>query len=111
MPDLFGGFHMAPATEVDKRGMGAVSDGRLIEIIDQFDFVFFSPFFPKFPRFITGMRTHFEWVVPFHDLAHPLFDLGKVFRDEPMLTIKIVVETVFNRWTDSEFGAGKKLLH
>ena len=42
---------------------------------------------------------------------HALFDLHQVFRCERFLAREIVVETVFDRRTDRDLGAGIEFLH
>ena len=80
VPDVFGGFDMPASAEIDKGIVGAIRHRGRLQVVDHLDFVFFPPRGPERTRFIGGMRAHFEGVVPFNDIAHPLFDFIQILR-------------------------------
>ena len=58
-------------------------------------------------------RPHFlgEGFVAGDDLAHLLFDGGKIFRRERLVAEKVVIEAVFDHRTDGDLGARPQGLH
>ena len=52
-----------------------------------------------------------ERFVARNDLAHFLFDGGKVFRRERLVAEEIVIEAVLDHWPDGDLGARPQSLH
>jgi hypothetical protein len=66
---------------------------------------------PEFLGFLAREAAHHEAVVAFGDLLHPRFDFFKIPRHKTVGAIEVVVEAVFNRRADRDFGPREKLLH
>ena len=109
--DFRSGFHMRTLAKVPKRSVAVkcqdFSFG--IKVVHLLDFVILPDFSESSSHFLTIQLLTFKGLTGFDDFFHPLFDHRQVFRRERIFKIEIVVESVFNRGTESQFGFGSDL--
>ena len=104
---------MRPPAQIDVITISVNTDNGNIrrQIVDEFNFVIFT-LLPEnlhgfFPRHLFPDKR----VIGSDYFLHALFDLFKIIKRKGFGIFKIVIEPVFDRWTDGNFGSLKNILH
>jgi hypothetical protein len=108
--DLTGAVHVWPAAEVHEIPFPIDGDEVIVHLLEQLDLVCL----PKVVEILDGrcprhLFTH-KGTILTDDLLHPLLNLVQNVRRKRLRKIEIVVETVFDGWTNGQFGVGKEAL-
>src|SRR3989344_2748688 len=82
----------APA-KVNKAAL-LIGGSRLVEIINQLNFIFIVP--EEFPCFLFAQFQPFNFVIFIHYFLHPFLYFPYVFRRKIMRNVKIIVKALIN---------------
>ena len=82
----------------------------LRQILNQFYFIWFSLFFHEFNSFCSWKCEFFQTCAFLDDLLHLFFDVIQIFSGEWCM-VKIIIKSVFDRWSDRQLGFREKILH
>ena len=91
------------------QGIAVLVEATLLQALDQLNLIRLIVKYA--PRFISRDYLFFKGVLLGNDLAHALLDHLQVFRGQGARQVKIIVEAIFNRWTDGVLGLRQHFHH
>ena len=81
----------------------------LRQVLNQFYFIRLSFFFHKLNCFCSWQCEFFQTCTFFDDLLHLFFNIIQIFSGE-WCVVKIIIESVFNRWSDCKLCFREQIL-
>ena len=110
--DLAGGGHMRAAAEIEPVALLVDLDGLVgRDRVDQLDLEHFAVVAEHLLGLLARPYLLGKGFVARDDLAHFLFDRGKIFRRERLVAEEVVIKAVLDGGTDRDLGAGPQRLH
>ena len=98
---------MRPAAEIEPIALFVDLDWLVRrDRVDQLDLEHFAFVAEHLLRLFARPHLLGERSVARDDLAHLLFDRGKVFGCERLVAEEVVIEAVLDHWPDGDLGAG-----
>ena len=95
---------MRTATQINKGAVGVGADGFSLHLPQQLDLVHLALLLKKPDRVVPAHLLTNKGQLSSGQLGHFGFNLFKIIRRERRFTIKIVIKTVFNGWTDGDLN-------
>jgi hypothetical protein len=103
---------MRAAAEIEPVALLVDLDGLVgRDRVDQFDLEHFAVVAEHLLGLLAGPDLLGKGFVARDDLAHLLFDRGKIFRREWLVAEEVVIEAVLDGGTDRDLGTGPQRLH